>query len=507
MHDPDNTLTTPLAPLLQSPRAMLALTILWHPDLSRVGEQAWSAAATTTIALSRYAPLFQQAGGPLRPLEHRGVARTPLLLARQDERVRLTPPDSRMQVELNSQPLQGTVTLNAQQMAAGVVLRLGGAVVLCLHWMQDLPRADDTMGLLGVSSCMQQVRSLVRQVADTALPVLLLGETGSGKEVAARAIHCASGRRDAPLVAVNMAALGESLAGAELFGVARGAYTGADTARAGLFTEAGRGTLFLDEIGDAPTTIQPMLLRVLEGGDYRPLGSREGRHSAARVIAATDRDLSTSTPQRPPFNQPLLHRLESFVIKLPPLRQRREDIGLLILHFMQIDGAAAAELPAALVAGLCCHDWPGNVRQLASALHRAALALLAGDPPTLQLLLPPQPSQPLPLESAGPAVVRAPRARKPAELKAEEVLSAMEDNGWCIRTAARMLGISRPSMYKLLAAHPLVRSATLIPQQELQQALAEHGDDLLRCAAALKTPSEALRRRLRGIGHLPARAP
>ncbi|MFS2021638.1 sigma 54-interacting transcriptional regulator, partial [Massilia sp. CT11-108] len=138
---------------------------------------------------------------------------------------------------------------------------------------------------------------------------------------------------------------------------ARGAYTGAQERR-GLFAEADGGTLFLDEIGNAPASVQPMLLRVLEGGDYRPLGASQDRKTTARLIAATDQDLDAAA-----FNQALLRRLEGFALQLPPLRARREDIGVLIVHLLQAHGAQPV-LPLELVVEIACYDWPGNIRQL-----------------------------------------------------------------------------------------------------------------------------------------------
>jgi two-component system nitrogen regulation response regulator GlnG len=343
------------------------------------------------------------------------------------------------------------------------------------------------------------LRDQVRMVAPTDIPVLLLGETGTGKEIAARAIHALGQRADAPLVAVNMAALNESLAAAELFGAARGAYTGAQAERRGLFAQADGATLFLDEIGNAPASVQPMLLRVLEGGDYRPLGASEDRKASARLIAATDQDLGAAG-----FNQPLLRRLEGFVIQLPPLRTRREDIGVLILHLLAEHGACP-ELPVELVTELACFDWPGNVRQLAHTLRRAALLVQHGGLPRLDQLvrMTPTPAGAVHDTAAVPdAPAAAAARRKPAELGAAEVMDAMAAGGWNIQAAAKTLGISRPTLYKLLDGHPEIRWAERIPAEEIERAMRACDGDVTRCAAALRTPAESLRREVRRLREL-----
>jgi two-component system nitrogen regulation response regulator GlnG len=345
------------------------------------------------------------------------------------------------------------------------------------------------------------LRDQIRMVAPTDIPVLLLGETGTGKEIAARAIHALGQRAQMRLVAVNMAALNESLAAAELFGAARGAYTGAQERR-GLFAEADGATLFLDEIGNAPPSVQPMLLRVLEGGDYRPLGASQDRKSTARLIAATDQDLDAAA-----FNQALLRRLEGFALQLPPLRERREDIGVLIVHLLQAHGAQPV-LPVELVVEIACYDWPGNIRQLGHTLRRAALLVQHGGSPQLEQLvrLTPAPSgsaaRMMPAVDAAPppaAVAAEPPRRKPSDLTDADVLDAMAGNDWNIQAAARALGISRPTMYKLLDAHGEIRWAERIPAAEIEQALAACDGDVARCAVLLKTPTESLRREVRRL--------
>ena len=492
MTNQDFTLTSPLGDLASACAPLLALTIVWHPERARIGEQ-FIAAGGDAIELNRYAPLFMRPGADGLPLGHGGISRQPLRLVRDaQDGVSVTLPASSMAVEVNGRIVQDAVRFSAAQVAAGQILTLGRAVVLCLHWMDRLPLANAVPGLQGVGSAAIAVREQIHMVARTALPVLLLGETGTGKEIAARAIHALSGRPEAPLVAVNMAALGEATAAAELFGAAEGAYPGAHAARTGLFALADGGTLFLDEIGNAPAAVQPMLLRAIEGGDYRPVGAAQDRHSSARLLAASDQDLDRAN-----FNQALLHRLEGFVIRMPLLRARREDVGVLVLDLLREQGLAL-DLPAALVAELAAYDWPGNVRELSHVLQRAALMLGEGAAPTLAQLV--RGARPQEEEAPREAVVREEAAgprRRPSALSDGDVLAAMAGNDWNIQAAAQALGISRPSLYKLLEDHPEIRRPETIPEDDIARAMDQCAGDVERCAALLKTPAEALRRRWR----------
>lgn len=499
MTDDNRTLTSPLTQQDGPARALLALTIVWHPDLERIGEQFVTGVQGEALSLSRFAPLFRRAGGDALPLGHAGISRDPLRIVRDAlDGVSIHVPATKMSVELNGSEARDRVDFERAQIGAGQILTLGRAVVLCLHWMTSLPKINSIPSVAGVGSAAIAMRDQIRMVALADMPVLLLGETGTGKEVAARAIHAHGQRAEAKLVTVNMAALNESLAAADLFGAAKGAYTGAQSERKGLFAEADGATLFLDEIGNAPATVQPMLLRVLEGGDYRPLGAAQDRRSTARLIAATDQELDELD-----FNQALLRRLEGFVIQLPPLRHRREDIGVLIVHVL--GKAASATLPCALVVQLACHDWPGNIRQFARALQRAVLMLEAGVALQFEQLvrLPRQASETV--SASVPALAPAPGApprkrRKPSLLSEQDIFDAMSEHGWTIQNAAQALDISRPSLYKLLDRHADIRRADQIAIDDIKRALASSRGDVMRCAALLKTPAEPLRRLLYKLG-------
>ncbi|MCP3733619.1 nitrogen regulation protein NR(I) [Sphingomonas sp. RP10(2022)] len=238
---------------------------------------------------------------------------------------------------------------------------------------------DPALPLIGRSPAMQDVYRIIARVLSNDLTVLISGESGTGKELVARAIHDLGGRRAAPFVAINMAAIPRELIEAELFGHERGAFTGAGQRNAGRFEQAAGGTLFLDEIGDMPMEAQTRLLRVLQSGEFTTVGGARTLRADVRVVAATNRDLVQQVASGQ-FREDLFYRLNVVPVALPALRDRRQDIPLLARHFL--DSAVAQGLPRrqlsdAAEAALAAHDWPGNVRELENLMRR--LAVLARD--------------------------------------------------------------------------------------------------------------------------------
>ncbi|WP_022980021.1 sigma-54 dependent transcriptional regulator [Ideonella sp. B508-1] len=501
------------------------LTVIWHPDLRRIGEQA-VLSPDTPLALNRYQPLFsplQAAAGWAQPLLHASISRASLTLKLGGDGLTLSPEDERVRAEWQGQPLTGPRTVPLPVEGDSGVIQLGKRVLLCLHRTHQLPVTDNPL-LLGVSSAMEGLRRQVARVAAAALPVLVRGESGTGKERVAQSLHQLSPWSQGPWVTVNMATLSEGLAPAELFGAARGAYTGAQVARTGLWAQADGGSLFLDEIGDCPPTVQPMLLRVIESGEFRPLGAAQPLRSRARLIAATDRPLETSG-----FNLPLLRRLQTFTLFTPSLRSRREDLGVLARQAWLDTGATPddlAEMPTELARALCLHDWPGNVRQLEQAMRRLALDRAAGLWPSVEALLgeplrlPPNPAPARPPAMPPPpaaavlaaaddtepglppaGALAAPRARQStAGIDRTMLLQALDAHGWQLKEAAEALGISRPSIYNLMARWLDTPPAESLGAEQLGPLLAQPGITLAAMARQLQVPREALRRRLRALG-------
>jgi two-component system response regulator HydG len=228
--------------------------------------------------------------------------------------------------------------------------------------------------LVGKSTVMRELYALIDRVALSSAAVLIRGESGSGKELVARSLHDAGPRRERPFLAINCTALPESLLESELFGHTRGAFTGATSARAGLFVEASGGTLFLDEIGDMAPTLQAKLLRVVQQGEVRPVGSDESRAVDVRVIAATHQDLEQRVSEGT-FRQDLFYRLNVVPVSVPPLRERLGDIPMLVDHFLAAargrnPHSSVVRLTSEIVTALTRYPWPGNVRELENLIER-----------------------------------------------------------------------------------------------------------------------------------------
>ncbi|MFO0191218.1 MAG: sigma-54-dependent transcriptional regulator [Planctomycetia bacterium] len=246
------------------------------------------------------------------------------------------------------------------------------------HGAVPAPVADaPPTRLVGSSPAMQRVFKQIAVAAATDLPVLITGQTGTGKELAARAIHANSGRRERPLVATSVAALAPSVIESELFGHVRGAFTGATADRRGLFELADGGTLLLDEIGEAPLEVQAKLLRVLEDRAITPVGSSTARPVHVRVIAATNRDLAAAL-EAGRFRVDLYHRLRVFQIEMPPLAARPDDLPALVDHFLAAAGQGGRQASDSFLAAVRDRSWPGNVRELRHAVEAAAAMARGG---------------------------------------------------------------------------------------------------------------------------------
>ena len=309
-------------------------------------------------------------------------------------------------------------------------------------------------GMVGKSKNMQDVYALMQRAAESDITVLIQGESGTGKELVAKLVHYNGPRKTDPFVAVNCAAIPETLIESELFGHERGAFTGAATRRIGQFEHAQGGTVLLDEIGDMPIALQAKLLRVLEERDIQRVGGTATIPIDIRVIAATNRDLESAVKDGG-FRADLFYRLAAFPLVIPPLREHREDIPLLVSHFLQdyaerADESVRGISPAALQT-LLAYDWPGNVRELRNAIERA---LLLETTDRLQVSnLPPQLAAvvPSPTDPKDPA---QPLSLQEAERRA--VAHALEASDWNITKAAQMLNVNRVTLYRKLRKYNLL---------------------------------------------------
>ena len=324
-------------------------------------------------------------------------------------------------------------------------------------------RAEGTTQLVGASAALEQVRRLIARVAASEASVLVRGETGTGKELVARAIHEGSGRAGGPLVAVNCGALPEHLVESELFGHRKGAFTGADEHRAGLFEVADGGTLFLDEIGELSKPLQSRLLRALESGEIRRVGDNQAITVDVRVVCATHRSLEEMV-KAGDFREDLLFRINTFEITVPPLRDRRDDIPGLVEHFVRRarpqtpPGAVVADTDA--VAAMAAHRWPGNIRELANAVEHALVLCdelplsIAHLPSRFASLRPTEvvatsvAIQPVPAAEA--VVPGAGRPESLRELEMRAILEGLERNKGNKARTAEELGISLKTLYNKL---------------------------------------------------------
>ncbi|HSN92488.1 MAG TPA: sigma-54 dependent transcriptional regulator [Anaeromyxobacteraceae bacterium] len=318
----------------------------------------------------------------------------------------------------------------------------------------ELRGAVDEHGLIGQSQAMKDAVALLRRIAPTEVPILIEGESGTGKDLLARAAHAMSTRAAGPFLAINMSAIPENLAESELFGHEKGSFTGADETRPGFFAEAEGGTLFLDEIGLLPPQLQPKLLRVLQDGEYVPVGSRKARRANVRVLAATNEDLARAVKEGR-FREDLWFRLRVVPVRLPALRERREDIPLLVEHFVRKHALRLGREPrrpdAEALRALIDHPWPGNVRELEHAVERGLL-LAQGDAITLADL-PPEVARPAQEAAAGGAEGRYRRARDAWEKRfLEDLLREVDGN---VARAAEIAGLHRSTFYEKLARHGL----------------------------------------------------
>jgi len=506
------------------------LTILGHPDSTRVGEEAAlpELLAGGRSCLSRLEPRFATPASEeeSRPLAHVHISRKPMLLlaGSQPGSFLLDRGSSRTKVSVEGQLVETRWIFTAADIERGAVFILGNRIVLLLHWLDLVPSGLPHFGLVGASGAINRLRQEIRLVADLDVPILLRGETGTGKELVAQAIHQAGERRDAPCVAVNIGAIPPTLAASELFGAARGAFTGADRKKTGFFERADGGSLFLDEVGETPAEVQVLLLRALENHQIQPVGSVETHNVDVRIIAATDADLESASALGR-FRAPLLHRLAGYELHVPPLRGRRGDIGRLLFYFLRLELEKLGDVsrlvrsedlpwpPAELVARLARYDWPGNVRQLRNVARRLAIASQADPELGLDSLIDgllKEPQTPAPPSSSKSESTppdkpsRTPRKaaksyRPPHEVSDDELIAALRAHAFRLKPTAEQLGVSRASLYVLIDRCPKLRRASELGLTELQECRERHDGDLDRMAEELEVSRYGLQQRLREV--------
>jgi len=521
----------------------LRLTIVYHPNTARIGAFSdlltWPATAVqpdalllnepprARFAVGRQAPDFSDGIPLLEP----HVSRAALRLSLERDILRLeviAGADGRLGAQASQ-----SLLASAEQREAGLPIRLGHGVVL---WLRQIQLRGDECGAgaqtVAVAGCAepdtdayagpgvdahaasvaepsadaipdvllpgsaietQRLRRLIKAVAASDLPAMILGESGVGKELVAQAIHQQSARAAQPMVAVNVAAIPDTLAASELFGAAKGAFTGAQL-RQGYFQAADGGTLFLDEIGDTPVTLQTQLLRALQQGEVQVVGGRPTSVDV-RVVAATDAKVDGNSQ----FRHALRQRLSAFSVEILPLRKRLEDIGPIARHILArddlaptlswVDAATDPELAAhwaRLFFYWLCETWPGNVREFSQQLQRAA----AGDDwvaPTLSRAV---------CESLGNEKAEA-LALQRRDINDEEIAAAYRSCEFEVSATADRLSVSRQFLYRRIPLIPGCRLASDVSDEQLRTAIASVGIDPVPLGRLLEVSARALRARLK----------
>ena len=516
-----------------------SFVVVFHPDTRRIGAQALVPLDVSPLRFGRYVPEFAGHGAAPAPLEDPHVSRRAAALAREDSGWRLQRGSARSRLRVDGQEFENSRCFSADELRAGLSLTLGNRVVLFVRLQarqsgeegaladaapEDTALADKALidealadeerepalrALLGISPAMRELRAALRRIARLPDDVLLIGPTGAGKELVARALHACSPLRRGPWVPVNMAAMPVELAAASLFGARRGAYTGAQTHRQGYFQQARDGVLFLDEVGDTPEALQPQLLRALQEREIQVLGGAVERVNL-RVVAATEREPET-------LRSALRHRLGTQELRLPALVERREDLGLLLraifAEYAARDGrrwpikdAPDAELArwVRLVELFLAYAWPGNVRELRAVIAQIHAASSAGLSVPASVLTRLQPEHALaPVRALAPASGGGARAvREPAPVSLAHMTDAAFEAAWreahCeVTRMARKLGVSRAAIYRRVKSSPSCRLANDVPLEELLATLDECRGDLASTARQLGISRRALAARLR----------
>ena len=513
------------------PARVPTLTILWHPDTSRVGDvyvaNDWE--GSPSLDLSRVHPAFRgPRGGAPNPIREPYTSRKPLSLRwLSDGSADLSADPGASVAVVDGITLDGPLRLPKEAIDRGVILEIGPHVALCLHRSRGLAARAQTHHLMGESDAVQTLRQHIDRIATVPTKVLVRGATGTGKELVARAIHEASERSGFPFVAVNMANLQEGTAAAQLFGHAKGAFSGADRRHDGYFGAADGGTLFLDEVGELPSQVQTMLLRALdsESGsvEIQPVGDSRTRTVDVRVLSATDAPLEDAVSCGR-FDDALANRLSEYVITVPPLTERLEDIGRLFLHFAKQalrhieeehrlgppEPGAQAWMSAAQMGRLARYGWPGNVRELRNTARQIVFGSRGSEQAafdeTIETRLGTSPGS---LPVADPAREVQPdgrerplteaRLRRPSTLDEDELIEALRAHDWSPGPTAKALGMSKTTLYALIEKSARIRKAQDLTADDITWALEEADGDTTEAAKVLEVSARGLKLRMKHL--------
>jgi len=499
-------------------RQVLMISIVFHPDTSRIGETACfeKLAGEASRILGRQTPMFQHFDEKVSstPLNDPYVSKEALRISYTNGSIILGRESSSSRARVGGCELAGEVRLSSAQLATGVPIILGGRVVLLLRRSaQFTPTSKSSRhcrSMRGSSAYMGKLREQIVRLASTDLDVLIRGETGTGKELVAEALHAASELKSRKMVAVNMAAIPAALAPTLLFGSAKGAFTGSDKATAGYFEQAGGSTLFLDEIGDTLQEVQAQLLRALQQREIQILGGAIKKVSL-RVISATDAQLDEQSCN---FKGALRHRLAESEIFLLPLTQHPEDIGELLWIFLEssmksmarghvlpseISRANEIAMWAELFHQFVAYSWPGNIRELNNYAQQVALASeeFAAIPEVVLERL--SGSVPGVVDNVEKTTGPTATIFKSEDYSDQEFMAGYKKARYEVQKTARQLGISRQAVYRRISDSPDLCLAGELSDDQIRSALQTCGGDLGAAAMQLKVSKTALRERIRTV--------
>lgn len=509
----DRTLPSVVAsPSIEAEKKELILTIVFHPETGRIGETAnfGKLAVEGARILGRQTPRFESPDNSslATPLDDPYVSKQALRVNYAKGAVIMERDPTACRIQVGGHELGARIQLSSAQLSAGVPIVIGGRIVLllrkALHFTASTEDDRVYRAMIGSSTYMAKLKAQISQLAGRDLDVLIRGETGTGKELVAEALHAASDRAANKLITVNMAAIPAALAPTILFGSARGAFTGADQSTVGYFGQAEGGTLFLDEIGETPQDVQAQLLRALQQREIQRVGGSI-RRVDLRVISATD---SLLEDQSCNFKAALRHRLAESEIALLPLRQHPEDIGELLWAFLAKSMATLGRshvLPgedssankiarwAELFHQFVAYTWPGNIRELSNYAQQVALASVVSAviPETVcEHLLRPD-------EDSGNAPAGKTPVSKSEDYSDLEFLEVLRNARYEVLKAARQLGISRQAVYRRISESPDLCLASELSDDQIRATLHSYGDDLTATAMRLKVSRTALKERIR----------
>lgn len=488
--------------LVNSYQRVPMLVIATHPDRTRIGERAalMDLHNQGSDYLSRVKPEFSKNGNAGRALLDEFISRSPIIFQRDsDGRIKLRAHSTKTTVTLAGRGVQEEYVLQEKELDNGVVIGLNHRIVLLLKLLPLHDSAvDDNDVLFGISSDIRAIRQRVEQLAGMTLPVMIRGAAGVGKQQAAYAIHQASERREQPFVSVNLAAIHDAVAEAELFGSDR-----SGSRQPGYFEQANGGTIVLEDIEDASNNVHRLLYTVLQSRSVVPVGTGETLPINCRIILTSHQD--PGGIEENSTLAMLIEKLSAYQLFIPSLTERREDIGLLFDYFVReqwrkLYGNRVNDIriPGELMSQLLTFHWPGNVRQLRNVARQVVIdsreqQQLHLDPQLLSMLKP--------NAINGQWEEEPGNHRKPNSVSRDELLKTLQSCRFELQATAKMLGISRASVYQLIQRFEGVRTAQDLTESEIKQSYEKNRSDTEKMMWDLQVSQIGLRRRLKSLGY------